>query len=509
MMSIVFSSPQLRPSAASAAEKLDPSLTQIEQRLEEEAKTPPSELSSLTYLRAVGELPARTVSPREMKVERILTLDECLQSAFANSNEVAKARERILKVGGSRYIANSRFLPTIELISQYEHFRNFDSVNTTDDAHSIGAKITQRILEFGKDNPIDVSFREEQRDELFSYENTVADVFWRVRKAFFIIKLKEQQVRTRQELLKQFEKQYETKKVRMEEHNLSTKMQVLTARLNVLEERSAINTLEREQFNSKVDLLRLIGLPIGADEVEFEGQMDRFGLDEFDMDGMIRLALAQSTQVALAEAHVAEQQRFVHQLRYEYTPDLRLSGGYQGEDGKVGADLLNEGDTWGLDVFGQPKVPGLKEERTRSLGIYGNEVRVDGPDPGWFAGLQLRIPITEGGERRGKQIQAKAWLRHYIADLEDQKDRVELGVRKEYKMLTEQKFLVDLKQTEVDIENERLAIQTERRDLGQIDDDALERFREDFFLSQNSLLGVQGELIERQEDLRLAIRFFK
>jgi hypothetical protein len=76
-------------------------------------------------------------------------------------------------------------------------------------------------------------------------------------------------------------------------------------------------------------------------------------------------------------------------------------------------------------------------------------------------------------------------------------------------MLTEQKFLVDLKQTEVDIESQRLAIQTERRDLGQIDDDALERFREDFFLSQNSLLGVQGGLIERQEDLRLAIRFFK
>lgn len=492
-----------------AAEKLDSSLVQIERRLEEETRASLSEPNSLAYLRAVGERPARAVTPRQMEAERVLTLAECLQLAFANSNEIKQAREEILKVGGSKYIVNSRFLPSIELISQYEHFRNFDSLNTTDDAYSIGAKITQRILEFGKDNPIDVRFRGQQRIVLFAYENTVARVFSDVRKSFFIIKLKEQQVRTRQESLEQFEKQHELKKLRMEKHNLSTKMQVLTASLNVLEERSAINTLEREKFDSKVDLLRLIGLPVGADKVEFEGQMDRFGLDEFDMDGMIRLALAQSTPVALAEAEVAEQQRLVHQLRYEYTPDLRLSGGYQDENGKVGAELLNEQDTWGLDVFGQPKVPGLKEERTRSLGVFRNEVPVGGPDPGWFAGLQLRIPITEGGKRKGRQIEAKAVLRSLIAALEDEKDLIERDVRKRYKELTEQRFQRDLQQTKVDIESQRLAIQTQQRDIGEIDDDSLERFRTDFFDAQNLLLNEQRELIRLQEDLRLAIRFFK
>ncbi|UCE46418.1 MAG: TolC family protein, partial [Phycisphaerales bacterium] len=456
MISIVFSSLQLRPGAAPAAQKLDPSLIQIERRLKEETNIRPSEPNSLTYLRAIGERPARTVSPREMEVERVLTLDQCLQLAFANSNEVGQAREQILEVGGSKYITNSRFLPTIELISQYEHFRNFDSSNTTDDSYGIGAKITQRILEFGKDNPLDVSLRLDQRDALFNYEETVAHVFSQVRRAFLVIKLKEQQIRTRQELLKQFEKQHGIKKQRMEENNLSTKMEVLTAYLNVLTERSAINALEREKFERKVDLLRLVGLPVGADKVEFEGQMDRFALDEFDMDAMIRLALAQSTQVALAEARVAEQQRVVHQLRYEHSPDLRMSGGYQDENGKIGADLLNQNDTWGLDVFGQPQVPGLREERTQSLGIFPNEVPVGGPDPGWFAGLQLRIPITEGGRRRGRLIQAKAVLRAYIAALNDRKDRIELEVRQRYNMLTEQRFQVDFQQMEVDIESQRL-----------------------------------------------------
>jgi outer membrane protein TolC len=492
-----------------AAEKLDSSLNRIEQRLREESKMSPSEPNSLTYLRAVGEQPARAVSPREMKGERVLTLAECLQSAFAKSNEIKQAREQILAVGGSKLINNSRFMPSVELISQYEHFRNFESDNKTDDAASISARISQRIFEFGKDNPLDISLRREQRDALFSYENVIASVFSQVRKAFFFIQLKEQQIAKRQELLKQFEKQHEIKSQRMEENNLSTKMEVLTAYLNVLTERSAINALEREKFNRKVDLLRLIGLPVGADKVEFEGQMDNFALDEFDMDGMILLALAQSSQVALAEAYVAEQQRVLDQLRYEYMPDLRARTGYQDENGTIGADLFNDDDTWGLDIFGQPKMPGQKESRSQSLGIFGDDVTVGGPDPGWYAGLQLRIPITEGGARKGRQIQARALLNSFNAALEDQKDRIESTVRKQYNLLTEQKFQVDLQQQNVDIESQRFMIQTQLRDVGRIDDDALERFRENFFREQDGLFREQGNLIERQEDLRFAIRFFK
>ena len=497
------------PGVVLAAEKLDAPLAQIEQRLREESKISPSEPNALTYLRAVGERPARTVSPRQTKAKHVLTLEKCLQLSFANSNEIKLEREKILAVGGTKLINNSRFMPSVELISQYEHFQNFGSDNHTDDAHSISAIIRQRIFEYGKDNLLDINLRRDQREALFSYENMIASVFWQVRKAFFFIMLKEQQIATRQELLKQFEKQHEIKEQRMEANNLSTKMEVLTAFLNVLTERSAINALERERFNRKVELLRLIGMPVGASQVEFDGQMDRFGLDDFDMDGMIRLALAQSSQVALAEAFVAEQQRVLNQLRYEYLPDLRARTGYQDENGTIGADLFNDDDTWGLDVFGQPKLPGMKERNSRSLGIYGNEVNVGGPDPGWYAGVQLRIPITEGGRRKGRQIQAKADLNGFKAALEDEKDRIELTVRQRYNFLAEQKFQVELAQQNVNIESQRFMIKTQLRDVGKITDDELETFRRLFFNAQDSLFIQQERMIERQEDLRWAIRFFK
>jgi len=500
---------QTGPSGVFAAEELDSSLERIEQRLKEETLTGPSEPGSLTYMRAIGEKPARSVSPRQMITERRLTLEECLRLAFVNSNEINQARQAILAVGGSKLVNNSRFLPSIELISQYEHFRNFDSENVTDDAHSISALITQRIFEYGKDNPLDLTLRAEQRDALFNYENKVAVIFSQVRRAFFFIMLKEQQIATRQKLLEQFKIQYEIKQKRMGAGNLSVKIEVLTARLNMLNEETRINALNRERFNRKMDLLRLIGLPVGADHVEFDGEMDDFGLVDFEMDEMIRLALAQSSQLALAEAIVAEQQRFQDQLRFEYLPDLRFRGGYQGENGKVGADLINQDDTWGLDIFGQPIVPESKEGRSQSLGLFGNEMTLGGPDPGWFTGLQLRIPITEGGARKGRQIEAKAALNSFKAALEDQKDRIELSVRQSYKFLGEQKSQIELAQQNVNIEKERFEINTELRNVGRITDDALETFRGKFFAAQDSLFIEQEKMIELQENLRLAVRYFK
>ena len=496
----------MRPNVIFAREELDAPLAQIEHRLREESTLRPSDPNALTYLRAVGERPARTVLPKKPKGARVLTLEECLQAAFANNNAIKEKRQLILVVGGIKLINNSRFMPSVELISQYEHFRNFGSDNNTDDATSISAKISQRIFEFGKDNTLDINLRADQRTALFNYEDVIATVFSEVRKAFFFIQLKEQQIATRQELLKQFEKQHEIKKQRMEENNLSTNMEVLTAYLNVLTERSAINALEREKFNRMIDLLRLIGLPVGASQMTFEGEIDQFALDEFDMDNMILLALAQSTEVALAEAFVSEQQRVLDQLRFEYLPDLRATMGYQDGNGSIGADLLNNNDTWGFDIVGRAK---QKEEKAQGLGLFSNGGSLGGPDPGWFAGVQMRIPITEGGERKGKQIEARAWLNSFKAALEDEKDRIESDVRQSYNILAEQKFQVQLAQQNVDIESQRFMIQTQLRDVGTIDDDALERFRENFFRAQDALFRQQETLIRRQEELRFAIRFFK
>ena len=86
---------------------------------------------------------------------------------------------------------------------------------------------------------------------------------------------------------------------------------------------------------------------------------------------------------------------------------------------------------------------------------------------------------------------------------------IELAVRQRYKILMEQKFQVQLAQENVNIERERFSIKEKLRDVGKITDDELETFRNRFFDAQDRLFLRQEVMIERQEELRLAVRYFK
>ena len=492
-----------------ATDPLAPQLKHIEQRLNEEIDANSLEPNSVIFKRATGQLPSRKVSPRKMEAERVLSLDECLKMAFENNNQIKEARQQLSITKGNEIIVNSRFLPNIELIYQYENLHNFTSANPVDISSSLFAQITQTILEYGKDNILDVSLRAEQRKSLFDYEDKVASTFSQIRRAIFFIKLKEQQIDTRQELLKEFEKQYEIKQQRMLAGNLSVKIEVLTAKLNVLNEETRINTLKRQMFNRKMDLLRLIGLPVGAEQVSFTSTKDDFALNNhFEVDKMVELALAQSSETGFAEAVVAEQKRKLDQLRYEYIPDVRLNAGYQDENIKLGSKLTNVDDTWALDGVGRPIVSGT-EKRSQNLGLFSDEVALDDPDPGRFAGLQVRIPVYERGSREGRKIREQARLKGFEAAFQDITDGIELSVRQSYKFLIEQEYQVELAQETVNIAKERLSINEQLRAIGKITDNDLETFRGQFFTAQDSLFQQQETMIERQEDLRLSIRYFK
>ncbi len=164
-------------SALPGGSKLDPAFRRIEGRLEEESATNPAEPNSLTFLHAVGTGSARQVSTRTQVKPCILKFEQCLKRAFESNSSVQQAREAILATGGSRFVANSRFLPSLEIINQYEQQRDFNAADPYHDSLSTGAKLTQRLLEYGKDNPIDISLRAEQRNALFNYENRVAQTF--------------------------------------------------------------------------------------------------------------------------------------------------------------------------------------------------------------------------------------------------------------------------------------------------------------------------------------------
>ena len=221
-----------------------------------------------------------------------LSLDVCLMTALEFNDRIQAGRASIRSLGGDELIANSRFLPSL----------SYDlSASVTENlGHGMmmGWAATLTLLEFGKDNPVDVALRTLQRQELFGYEEVVASVLSDVRLRFFTILLRQQQLAERGKLRDEFVARYKSMDSRLTVSRIK-KTALLTAELNVLNEESRINALEKEIIRQKMDLLKAIGLPVEMTDFELVGEPAGFDMAS---DESVDKAFRRSTRIAQARA---------------------------------------------------------------------------------------------------------------------------------------------------------------------------------------------------------------
>jgi len=276
---------------------------------------------------------------------------------------------------------------------------------------------------------------------------------------------------------------------------------VLTAELNVLNEESRINALEKEIVRQKMDLLKVIGLPMEMLDFELEGDREEFAMSPQES---VDIAFRRSTRIAQSRASVFEQDRVVRQIVWEYLPTIRAQGGYEGSSATAGVDLLTEENVYGAGPFAERNVDEWNDtsfqRRLRSV--------ID-EQAGWYASIDLTLPIFKGLEREGKFERERALLderRHVQADTIRQ---MELNVGKAYETVLEQVRQTEISKDIVPISKERLRLQEVLKEQGTISDNELETFRERFFEDQDRYFEQQIRLIERQEQLRREMRYFE
>ena len=209
-----------------------------------------------------------------------LAMSYCLESAMENNRELIQAREKVRQAEGSRIVVRSRFLPHLELITNYDVTREGVDGKAQDDFAG-RLFFSQRLFEFGPDAVQEVSLRSSLRSAVYGYEEQVYQVLARAWELFHLIQLEEEQIATRRESRLGFQKTLERQKARFAQR-LATEEDTLIARLNVLNEDLAINNLMRLQFTNKMELLRLIGQPVGTD-VQLEGRAPSFALNTGSM----------------------------------------------------------------------------------------------------------------------------------------------------------------------------------------------------------------------------------
>ena len=426
-----------------------------------------------------------------------LRLEQALTIALELNDEVLAAREETRAVGGEEMMVQSRFLPTLTYVLDTEILVPNDGDQVDDTDNTLRAEMT--LFEFGKDNPEDVALRAEQRDALFDYEDVVSRVLSDVRLQFFTVLLRQDQADIRRDLLLRF-KDLERdiqEKVRV---GRAVKTDALTAALNVLNEESRINSLDREINRRRIDLLHVIGLPAGMADFRIDGEPeDEFGME---VDEAVEIALRRSTAIAQSRAVVYEQARVVQQVWWEDGPTFAGQVGWRDSNTRAGIDLESDDGTHSVSAFtegGFDLDPGAMED-------FSDRLTPD--EEGFFAALNMELPLFTGFEHEGRVLRERSRLAAARHELRNTTDLVELDVRKLYETVEQRRAEVRFQDRTVTIEGERFEIQQKRKEMDLITDDQLETFRNRYLDAQDTLLGDQIRVIEAIEALRAAMRYF-
>ena len=413
-----------------------------------------------------------------------LSLPFCLNAALQFNRELVQARARIDQVRGQRGVVRSRFLPQLDLQTAFDAERTqFDSDSGAGLSSSL--RLSQRLFEFGPEALAEINLRQDLRQAVYSYREQSHTVLARVWELFHVILLQDQQIAIRRQSRDNFQRTFLRQEARFA-RRLATEEEKLSAELNVLNEDLAINGLVREQFNNKMELLRLIGQPI-ATAVRPTGELAPLSLSQ---DEAVAVAAANSVDLALAAENLREQQRVLAEVKWDYAPDLSLDAGVEDDRRRAALGLRRDGAAWGADLASEFE---LSENRDRPRPRR---------DTRFYAQFEARVPIFSGGARLGREKAALARLRQLEVRLDDRRAALELQVRQAYQSMLQAERQQDIQAQRVFIARRRLEINQILKDKGQADESKFEQVRNDFFNTQNAYFGTQANFIRRQADLR-------
>jgi len=453
-------------------------------------------LAGLAQDRPAADATPSSQTPRLRSRE--LDIETCLRMAVLYNKSVIKAREEVTRIGGERILNRSRFLPQVSYVFRNEHAVEDDGDDEAETDNENKVRLTQRLFEFGKDTRDDLALRANEREALYALEDAIRDAMYQTRLLFYRILLKQEQVSSRRNLLEEFRQKHERIKARFEK-SMVLEVDVLTARLNMLNEELQINNLETEANNLRMQLMQQLGNPIAVYRVTLVGQYEPFSMP---VEQCVQIGLDNSTAVALAQEKVNEQRRLIGKLVWEFAPDLSFSAGVQRNDNTASLTIKETEDkVWA----GEAAVERYLITPEDGIDTFSYITAKSG----WFVTAEASFPIFTGLARRGKYQSERAKLRKLLTDVEIQRDSAEVDIRTAYQNLLQRIRTVEIQAETVRISRERWQIKERLKDIGRVTDDEIETFRDRFFNDQQTFFRNQDDLVQAQEALRKAMRHFR
>ncbi|HPN93837.1 MAG TPA: TolC family protein [bacterium] len=388
------------------------------------------------------------------------------------------------------------------LINSIESLNNLLASTSSSDRttlnNEIAVKYSRRLLEWGRDSSSSAQIRANRRLASHNYQQKVRDIVANVRTSFFHILLKKQQIETRQELLAAYEENLIKKQKRYDIAKDVPRIDVLTAELDVLEQKNRINSLKAALMNKELELLKLLDMPFGA-KVNFKGELRDFN---YSLDQIVRNTSDNSFHVAYLREELKEDEREFRELAWDYKPVLTAKAGVENHRNAVGLSLNNSNQTYGLDL-GVSQHLNLPTS-TSSFGLSSNRT-----ENNYTLSLGAVWNVYDNTKRKGVEKKHLEKLSQTRMEFGQALVEEEMEARKAHQTLVEAMERLKLQEDIVNVARQRLEITLKLREYGKAQDYQVDQRRNDFFSQQDKYFSEQENLIAAQENLRRIMGVFQ
>jgi outer membrane protein TolC len=366
----------------------------------------------------------------------------------------------------------------------------------------ISIRYSQRLLEWGRQSSSSKGISSNKRLAIHNYEQKLRDIITNVRNTYFQVLLKKEQISTREKLLVEYEQKLWKQQKRFEIAKDVPRIDVLTAELDVLNEKNRISNLKSDLIKRKLELMQLINVPLGTD-IEVTGELEPFN---FTLANVVSLTKANSFQITYLQEELNQSERTFKELAWDYKPVYSAKIGV--EDGHAGAGLSlnNSNQTYGLDL-GAVKFLNLPTSSASSLtSILGTSAVRTRNNYNMSAGLTWNL--YDNVQRKGVEKKYVEKLNQSRIEFEQELMKEELDARQAYQDLIEAVDTLKLQKDIVDNSNRRLEITRKLREYGKVNEYQVDSLRSTFFSDQDRYFSQQENVIAAQEKLRSIMGVF-
>ena len=370
--------------------------------------------------------------------------------------------------------------------------------------NTMSIRYSRRLMEWGKDPVSEVGIRANRRLAIFNYEQELRSVLSDLRRTFYTSLLKEKQIQERFALLEAYEKKHRDLQLRYEVAQDVPMIDVLTAELDVLNERLRINTLENDLVALKLDLLKLLGQPLGAN-VKLDGEPPDLKQFAFSMDDIVKLTMDNSYQISYLKQELTEEERELRDISRSYKPVYSGKAGFEDKRTSLGFSINNSDNTYGLDMGIEQWGNLPSSSSASSLFSTGSSSN----DNNKYLGVSVSWVLDDNMKRKGITKKQLEEINEMKAQLEAQAQAEELSARNAYQDLIEAVQQLEIQEDRMNISRRRLDITRKLREFGKVQEFQLDSYRSQFFSDQDRYFEAQETVIKAQETLRKIMGVFE